>query len=427
MRHRICGIGLGLLLLVTSVTIAQNGEIPEPLPLVDEGDSDIVNFLLLGSDTSNPRNAGRTDALMIISVNRTAGAVNLLSIPRDLWVYVPDWQMQRINTVYAHGENDVEDSSGRKMLEATLRYNFGIEIDYYARVDFNGFKGIIDHLGSVEISVDCAIEDWRLISPDLDPTHEESWERFTLPVGVHRMDGDLALWYVRSRRTSSDFDRGRRQQDMMRALWRRIRNLGLLSQLADVWGQVTEVVETDVPLQALVDMAPLALSIDTSHVASYTFRQNIEAIPWTSPNGGSVLLPERDAVIDLMRRFMLPPTANQLALEHATIEVLNASGIPGFDRVAADRLSVEGFVPTILPPTDLRQEYTTIYDYTGRSKGSSLGLLQSVLRINEQGIVVEPNPNRSADFRVVIGRQYRSCTYGVIPPRPPSEATPEAS
>jgi hypothetical protein len=239
---------------------------------------------------------------------------------------------------------------------------------------------------------------------------------FTLPVGVHVMDSDLALWYVRSRRTSSDFDRGRRQQDMMRAIWRHIRDLGLLNQLPDIWQQVTEMVETDVTLPDMISLAPLALQIDTSRIVSYTFHPNIEVKPWTSPEGSSVLLPVREAIIDMERRIMVPPTESQLVREGATVNIVNASGIRGLDRVAADRLAWEGFVPTISEEPAPYRNYTTIYDHTGRAKGSSLGTLQRTLRVSDESVVREPDANRDYDFQVLIGGSYYSCTHGVLPP-----------
>ncbi|MCC6804615.1 MAG: LCP family protein, partial [Anaerolineae bacterium] len=70
-------------------TIADPDAVPEPMPMLDTNGYDIENFLLLGSDTTNPVNAGRTDVMVIVSVNRSAGSVAMLSIPRDLYVYIP--------------------------------------------------------------------------------------------------------------------------------------------------------------------------------------------------------------------------------------------------------------------------------------------------------------------------------------------------
>ena len=415
---------LSLLLGLASVARAQEAipeitdpdAIPEPMPMLDEGGYDIVNFLLLGSDTTNPRNAGRTDVLMIVSVNRTAGTVAMMSIPRDLYVYIPGSGMERINTAYGYGENNDVEGDGAGLIAETIRYNLGIEIDHFARVDFNDFRQIIDDLGGVELSVDCAIQDWRLIEPTLDPALEENWAMYTLPIGVHEMDGDLALWYARSRRTSSDFDRGRRQQALLRGLLGRIRELNLLEQVTDVWPQVLELVDTDIDLHAMLDLVPLAVSIDTSRIASYTFRANVEVRSHRSPAGSSVLVPNRLAIRRLEEQMIEPVTEHRLVREAARIEIVNASGMRSLARVAADRLAWEGFVPRISSETLPYREYTVVYDYTGQTKGSSLGMLQTALRIGDTGVIVEPVAEREVDFRIVLGGSYYSCTYSVEPP-----------
>lgn len=432
----ICAVSVFLLLVFTTtslsaqdttVTVTPNPDtVPEPMPLLDEGGYDIVNFLLIGTDTTSSVNSGRTDVLTIVSVNRTVGTVSMLSLPRDLYVYIPEDGMQRINTAYGWGEMNLGEGRGPQLLMDTIRYNLGLEIDHYARVNFNGFREIIDALGGVEISVDCAIQDWRLREPDLDQTVEENWEMFTLPVGLHVMDGDLALWYARSRRTSSDFDRGRRHQALLRAVWQRIRSLNLASQLTDIWPQVLETVETDITLDEMLGFVPLALSLDTSRIASYVFRANSEVTFWRSPEGSSVLAPNRPVMTVLLQQMLTPPTEHQLVREGARIEVINASGWRGLDRVAADRLAWEGFVPTIGQPAASAREYTIIYDYTGQTKGSSLGTLQSILRVSDAGVIIEPDPERTVDFRVVIGSSYSSCTHAVMAPVTPTPA-PELS
>ncbi len=276
-----------------------------------------------------------------------------------------------------------------------------MHIDYYAYVDFGDFRRIIDDLGGVEVSVDCALSDWRLIRPELDPNLEESWEQFTLPVGVHAMDGDLALWFARSRRTTSDFDRGRRQQVILRALWGRIRSLDLLSQLTEVWSQVVETVETDIALDDMLTLAPLAATINTDHIASYTFHPNVEVMFSTSPEGSSVLVPETAAVA--------VPNATCNATCNASINWFRKErGSPSSmgvvcgicPDVAADRLAWEGFVPHILNETASYQPHTTVVDYTGSTKGSSLGMLLAALRVDPANVISEPTAEREVDFRL---------------------------
>jgi LCP family protein required for cell wall assembly len=426
MMRALLSICLYLGLSVSASAAQDGGETPpNPVLIIDEGEYDILNFLLLGSDTSNPNNAGRTDALMVVSVNQTASTVSLLSIPRDLYVYIPDIGMNKINTAYAFGENNGVDGGGAALLRDTIRYNLGLEIDHYARIDFANFRRIIDDLGGIEIAVDCAIQDWRLIEPDLDPTIEENWEMFTLPVGLHLMDGDLALWYSRSRRTSSDFDRGRRQQAVMRAIWQRIRSLSLFDQLTDVWSQVLEAVATDIQLDEMIGLVPLAGTIDTSRIAAYTFRPNVE-VTFATRSGASVLLPIPAAVAALVGQTFQPPTQSELVRENARVEIVNASGVRGFGRVAAERLALEGFVPYLSNEAVPYREYTVIYDYTGRSKGSSLGALQAALRVTDNGVLIEPNSGREVDFRVEIGGSYFSCTHNVIQPTLEPESTASA-
>ncbi|NDJ60800.1 MAG: LCP family protein [Chloroflexi bacterium] len=392
------------------------GEIPEPMPMVDEGNDDIINFLLIGSDTENPRNAGRTDVLLIMSVNRTAGTVAMLSLPRDLYVYIPGHRSYRINAAYGYGEQ-AEAGSGPQLLIDTIRHNLGLRIDYYARVDFNDFRRIVDDLGGIEVVVDCALQDWQLIAPDLDPQFEDSWELVTLDVGVHWMDGDQALWYARSRRTSSDFDRGRRHQVLMRALWNRIQGLSLTAQLTDIWPQVLESVQTDISLDLMLELVPLALSMDSSRIASYTFRPNVEVRSWLSPEGSNVLVPVRASIAELERQFMQPPTEHQLVRERPVVEIVNATGVTNLARVAADRLAWDGFTPRINAQPQNYRNYTMIYDYTGQTKGSSLEALQMALRVSDEGVVSEPDPDREVDFRVVLGGRYLACTHGVLPPQ----------
>lgn len=394
----------------------QADNIPAPVEMIGEGDYDIVNYLLLGSDTTNSNN-GRTDVIVVVSVNRSVGTVALLSIPRDLYVYIPEYGMGRINSAYGYGEL-ANEGTGYERLTETIKYNLGLDIDGYARLNFNGFRTLVDSLGGIEIAVDCGIQDWRLREPDLDPQVEENWEMFTLPIGFHTFDGDLALWYARSRRTSSDFDRGRRHQVILRAMFRKIRQMGLIEQINDVWGQATEIVETDIALDEMIALGTTALSLRPDQLVSYIFRPTIEAQSWRSPDGALVQVPVPEAVQRLLQQFLTPPTTLQIGQEQPHIEVINASGVSDLGLVAAERLAWEGFDVTVEQDSSPYQQQTTLVDYTGQSKGSSLSQLQSVLRVEADDVTIEPTGERAFDFRVTLGGDYYACTYNVAPPVP---------
>lgn len=386
--------------------------IPEAMPLLDT-DPDVVNFVLLGSDTSGG-GAGQTDVIILVSVNKRAGSVAMWHLPRDLFVYIPNHTMERINLAYALGERG-NPGGGFGLMKETIRYNLGIEVDHYARVDFDGYMRIVEKLGGLNISVDCAIADWRLISPDLDPTVEENWEEYTLPIGRQTLSPYMALWYARSRMTTNDLDRGRRQMDVLRAMWYQAREQGLFAQVTQLWPEAQQIVTTDMTLTDVLALVPLAIDLDTGNIARYSGVNGVHYEPLRTPDDGrEVVLPNREALMPLIESFLTPPTGNRLGRQTVTVEVVDATAYGlGFDLVAADRMAWEGFFVRVVPPSGGPiRELTQVYDYTGQTKSSALDVLTRVLRVTDAQVVVEPNPNRTADFRVEIGRAYNSCVYG---------------
>ena len=388
-------------------------EIPPSMPLLDT-DPDVVNFLLLGSDTSGG-GVGHTDVIILVSVNKRAQSVAMWHIPRDLFVYIPNYTMDRINLAYALGESSNYPGGGFGLMKDTILYNLGIEVDHYARVDFDDFMRIVDELGGLDISVDCAIADWRLISPELDPLNEDNWEYYTMPIGRQRLSPYMALWYVRSRKTTNDLDRGRRQMDVLRAMWYQARQQGLFSQVTQLWPEAADVVETDMSLTDVLGLVPLAVSLDMSNIARYSGEPGDEYTRFLTPDDGrDVVLPNRERLLPLIQDFLTPPTANRLGRKAVTVDVLDASayGI-GFDQVAVDRLAWEGFAAHITTGTiDRPLDLSVIYDYTGQTKSSALTDLERVLRVSDGQVVSQPDPNRTVDFRVEIGGAYSSCVYG---------------
>jgi LCP family protein required for cell wall assembly len=389
-------------------------EIPPRVPLMEDSD-DIVNILLLGSDTTASA-LGRTDVMILISINKVAGSVAMWHLPRDLFVYIPNYTMDRMNRAYMLGEMNDYPGGGFGLMKETILYNLGIKVDHYARVDFADFMAIVDKLGGLTVSVDCAIQDWRLIEPDLDPTLEENWEVYTLPIGHQTLTPYMALWYVRSRKTTNDLDRGRRQMDVLRAMWQQARQQGLFAQITQLWPEAVEVIETDMTLTDVLSFVPLAISLDMSDIARYSGVRGVHYIPFNTPDDGrDVVLPDREQLIPLIENFLTPPTENRLGRQAVTVDIIDASAYYlGFDQVASDRLAWEGFTarPLGTPGDGTPLELTVIYDYTGQTKGSALEDLRRVLRVSETQVISQPEPNRTVDYRVEIGGAYNSCVYG---------------
>jgi LCP family protein required for cell wall assembly len=393
--------------------------IPTAVTAVDRHGNDLVNILLLGGDDEvTGDNIARTDTMIILSINRTTGTVAMLSLPRDLFVWIPGWTMQRLNLAYTHGEQVGWTDGGFGLLRQTIFYNLGINVHYYALINLSGFKQIVDAVGGVDVAVDCAIQDYAIIGatvpaaagePDVDAL-------YTLPVGFYHFNGEEALWYARSRTNSSDFDRGRRQQQVLRAIWRQTRTTGQLAGLPDLWGQATEIVQTNLVFEDMLTLVPIALNLNTSNIEHFTFARLYHTTPWTTPDGSNVQLPNYDAVRELLTDFYTPPTESQVILEGAQIVVYNGTGNTDWDRVAAERLGWDGFSAVASGAAD-RTDYaeTVLIDHTGQTKGSSLQEIARILNVRPENILLEPDPNRQADFEVILGSNYNSCTFAVLP------------
>lgn len=371
---------------------------------------ELTNILLIGSDRRPGQGDFRTDAMIIVSINKTIGTVNMLSLPRDLWVYIPDHGYDRLNTAALWGYlKDWEGGGGIALLKETIRYNFGIPIDYYALVNFEGFASLIDGLGGVKMAVACELADYRLIRPDLNPELSDNYEWVTIPVGIHEFDGDEALWYVRSRATTSDFDRNLRQQALLRAIWQQFFERDLWDTIPELWDQVDEIVVTDMTLSAILKLLPFAAQLQLNLIQSFYIDFNAVA-PFTNRSGAAVLWIREEPFREIIDLFYKPPTLNQLFQERVHIEIVNQSGRRDTELVAAEVLAELGFTTEIINGEDeVLQEQTTIVDFTGSSKGSSLGVLATLFGIESEDISVKLNANTDANYRIVLGELFNAC------------------
>lgn len=376
---------------------------PPPMSLLPQHyQYDLVNFLVLGSDRLETTGSYRTDVMVIVSVNRTTQTVNLLSIPRDLYVYIPGWGMDRINTAELHQLQTKYSSHRLGLLAETIEYNLGIRIDHFARVDFTGFKALVDLLGGITVPVDCLVSGYRLASNGVD------WVPFHLEPGIHHMDGSLALWYVRQRMDSSDFERNRRQQIVLRALWRQAASSDLPRNLPVIWDTLRQSLETDVMLDQALAFVPLVLGLDAARVESH-FLGLDEVNLWRTPNGASVLVIDPEPFARTLNRFLTPPVENHLNGERATVSVLNASGLNGADLLAAAQLEWAGLLAFPQGPSSAPFAQTVVYDHTGQVKESSRGAIQTALGLSAADILLATDSAVTTDFTVVVGADYQSC------------------
>lgn len=383
--------------------------IPTPVPTFAVP-LDVTNVLLLGSDNSLASGGGRTDTMLIVSISHGRGTASILSLPRDLYVYIPGKRMDRLNTAVVNGVG---------MLEQTILYNFGVPIHYYARVDFEGFRDIVDALGGVDIAVSCALEDWRLKSPELDINDADNWEKFLLEPGVHHMDGDLALWYARSRLSTNDFDRGRRQQQLLRAILNQGVDLGLLSQVPTLWNAFQNRVETDMDIGRILQLAALAPAIRQNGVQHLYLAG--KTTPWTVPDANAnVQLPVwqgPNKMEETFRRLFQPPALSRAAAPPLFVEVVNASDDPDLAVLAADNLAWYGFVPIIGDAQPDPNARTHIAYYKPNFKGAYEWLISWIMGQRQSDIELVADESFAYDYQVTLGNDYDPCRPQLFAPQ----------
>lgn len=376
----------------------------QPIPVPD----DTVNILLLGSDRRPDWTSFRTDTIILLSLQPSHRGAVLLSIPRDLYVYLPGYNMQRINAALTLGESYKYPGGGLGMLYDAIQYNLGLTVHAHARVEMSGFIDAVDTLGGIDVSVTCTYTDWRLKEPGLNQQDADNWELFTAPAGVVHMDGDYALWYARSRSRSSDFDRARRQQEVLRAVYREALRLDLIPKLPELYGDLASSIATDLSLADMIRLAPMAGRISTAQIRS-RFIGRDQVTSWTTPTGGAVQLPKPLEIRQLLlEAFDFETPSEVLPEDPVTIEVRNASGRAGWGVLAAERLIYAGYEAHAGPDLERIENRSSLLAY-GNLEAETVEHVLRTLGLTSSSLVSNPDPSSPFDLGFVLGADYRPC------------------
>jgi LCP family protein required for cell wall assembly len=290
------------------------------------------------------------------------------------------------------------------LLKDTILYNLGIRIDHTAMVDFDGFRQIIDTLGGVDLPVSCPYTDWRLIDPSYDPENENNWHLYTTGPGLVHMDGDLALWYARSRQRSSDFDRGRRQQEVLRALFTQALQSNTLSRIPELYNNFKETVVTDLGLGDILQLAVYAPKMTNADIRSYYIRPPYVS-SWITDSGAYVLLPNEDALQGLLTEALSPGTKTE-EKQAIVLDVMNGTNIPGYETLAASRLNYAGYETHIVPPDRQDYAYSVLIDKTGTQDTTPI---LNVMGMLPGSVILSPDPNSKSHYLLIIGYDYEPC------------------
>jgi LCP family protein required for cell wall assembly len=234
-----------------------------PLRVADlVGEDGRLTVLVLGSDYREGVIGSRTDAIIVASVNPRSGRVTMVSLPRDT-VNMPIAPGKvyggRINSLFWEYERATgKRKPALKNVKRDLSYAFGVEIDYYALVEFEGLIRLVNSIGGVDVTLDGQL---------VDPTIHIGKNGLKLKAGPRELDGKKALAFSRSRHSDTDYDRSRRQQQVLAAAAAKVRKRGQdrLAALVDV---VRKKVVTDLPMRAAPALLELATKADLDNVKS---------------------------------------------------------------------------------------------------------------------------------------------------------------
>jgi LCP family protein required for cell wall assembly len=212
----------------------------------------------------------RSDAVLVVRVEPAQRRVAVLSLPRDLWVPIPGHGSNRLNSAYLWGERDGPPGAGMALARAAVGDLLGIPIDYVAVADFRGFAGLVDAIGGITVDVERPLVDPRF------PTADRGLTTVRFAPGRQRMDGVTALTYARIRHSDSDFERGRRQQQVLLAIAERLRERGDLANLLAAERASAALVgflQTDMPPEQLLALAWAMRDLDPAAVERYALAE----------------------------------------------------------------------------------------------------------------------------------------------------------
>jgi LCP family protein required for cell wall assembly len=243
--------------------------------------------------------------MIIVTIDPKAQTVGMISIPRDLWVPIWGYDIEnRINTAHYYGDVRSYPGGGPALARDTVAYNLGIPIHHYVRLNFTAFEKLIDETGGIDIYAEKAINDSRY------PDENYGYDPFYLSAGQHHLDGKTALKYARSRHGTGDFDRAKRQQQVLLAARDQVIKLDQLPNLIangpDILNILGNSVRTDLTPDQAVQLAGILNNVPAGSYRGAVIDRNYTQ-PYTTGTGAQVLIPLRAKIATLYESFFQEP------------------------------------------------------------------------------------------------------------------------
>lgn len=391
-----------------------------------------VNILLVGYGGANHNGGFLADSIMIASWNPELWTVTLLSVPRDLYVYDKEADIRgKVNSVFARSYRRTRDlDASAKELSAMLYKITSIDAPYYALIDFNGFKDLVDAVGGVQVQVPKDFIDTQY--PD------DKWYggyiTFKVSSWLQNFDGPTALKYARSRHSTSDFSRAGRQQQIIKAIKDKVfssANLLNISLMRNLYKEYTKMVKTNISIDEMLGM--FKYGDDVEHMFSFVYsyecssRDFQRVTPWCflyvpvreNFGGASVLLPNgasstKPNFYDYTQNFWFFVAHNQeYLIENARITLDNQIDEKYARQMKKKILNIEDYIGVKLRKyafnvvgvnnTEEILPQTTVYVASGFDAPETLDVLRSFI---DYTVLVTGAVIPDADIKIILGNDY---------------------
>jgi LCP family protein required for cell wall assembly len=381
-----------------------------------------VTVLLLGIDERKQETGPfRTDTMLVLTIDPVAKTAGMLSIPRDLWVQIPAMETDgKINTAHFLGDAYNYPGGGPALAVDTVKQELGLPVDYYVRFNFDSFEKVVDAIGGVEICVAETIDDPEYPALDnygVDPLH--------IDAGCQLMNGALALKYARTRHSGTDFDRAKRQQQVILAIRDKVIQKNLLPQLVTqapaLLDTLQYAIKTNLTLDQMIQLAQLATRIDPKNIQQATIDENM-VVGYNTPTDPpqNVLVPIREKIRELREKlFNSRPAANSAgesappAAASARIVVENGTQINGLAGRTGDRLKAAGYNVVDVTSAD-RFDYTQSQIISYLAETTLAADIARALGLPASAIVTSTISN-GIDLKVVLGSDYQDAAITPTP------------
>ncbi len=379
-----------------------------------------LNILAVGVDARDGDSTYNTDTLIVISIDPETKQVAMFQVPRDmadvpvpanarsLWgaTYggkINSWWMQNRNRTDLWRGKSAQ-TRGFNALKGILGELYGLDIRYYVKVDFDGYRKVVNTLGGIQINVQI-------------PVYESTYPaaggltRIYIPAGPQHMTGQESLMYARSRHRAQggDFDRGRRQQRVLLSLKEQMNAAAIIDNLPSLVKTLGESVKTDIPVGEMPKLLALAESVDTKSIRSYVFAPSFYATENANSSRGYIITPNVVRIRKAVKEaFSIKPAVlaqrERLGAEAARVWVKNAAGRPGLAADVAEYLAYFGAdasAPNTKNPPTAAKTKIVVYNGAEATMPETVKYLENKFGVK---VTVATDPTVPVDIVITLGQ-----------------------